>query len=123
MARPVEADALVCLWVAPEGVQPAPVEKLTWVAGTREAGYSSLLVAGGQLPDQPGLLSVLPLLPEELARVPAHDAPVFCAERALASMLPLSAMLTAYMPSPVRWLLTLTSCIACRSVRLDCSLT
>ena len=62
------------LWVAAAGVQRAPVQQLTWVAPAREAGCSSLLVRGGQLPDQPGLLSLLPLLPAELVRPPARGA-------------------------------------------------
>lgn len=69
MAAPAAAEALVTLWVAAEGVQRAPVQALTWVGPAREAaGCSSLLVRGGQLPDQPGLLSLLPLLPAELVR-------------------------------------------------------
>lgn len=78
-AAPAAAEALVTLWVAAEGVQRAPVQQLTWVGPAREAGCSSLLVRGGQLPDQPGLLSLLPLLPAELVRPHAALPRTACA--------------------------------------------
>ena len=79
-AEPAEAEALVALYLAPEGVQAAPVERLTWVPPGRAAGFSSVLVAGGQHPEQPGLLTLLPLLPAELAR-PAALPPSACRRR------------------------------------------